>query len=89
MSKRFVFIPLLFFTLGVVAQQPDSFIRINQLGYPVGGSKVVVYGSILGQSSEAFDVVDSKSGKVVFTAAVGKSFGGYGPFRETYRLDFS
>jgi endoglucanase len=89
MRKRFVIIPFLFYTLVLIAQEPDAFIRINQLGYPVANSKVVVYGSISGKSLETFDVVDSKSGKVVFTAPVGKSFGDYGPFRQCYRLDFS
>jgi hypothetical protein len=36
-----------------------------------------------------FEVVDVKSDKVVFTGTAGKAYGSYGPFLQSYRLDFS
>lgn len=36
-----------------------------------------------------FYLVDAKTKKKVFTAPAGKSFGSYGPFVQTHRLDFS
>src|SRR5690606_6677253 len=32
---------------------------------------------------------DSASGKAVYTAEAGKAFGSYGPFQQSFRLDFS
>ncbi|WP_249219743.1 glycoside hydrolase family 9 protein [Chitinophaga sp. HK235] len=67
----------------------SSWIRINQLGYLPGGIKVAVWGSKGTVVPSAFQLVDSASGSVVFSAGTGKAFGHYGPFNQTARLDFS
>ncbi|HVG40153.1 MAG TPA: glycoside hydrolase family 9 protein, partial [Chitinophagaceae bacterium] len=36
-----------------------------------------------------FQLIDSATGKAVFTNNAGKAFGAYGPFTQTYRLNFS
>nr|WP_295864212.1 glycoside hydrolase family 9 protein [uncultured Chitinophaga sp.] len=66
----------------------ESWIRINQLGYLPAGVKAAVWASKHTVIPTGFQLVDSASGKTVFTGAV-KAFGQYGPFRSTARLDFS
>lgn len=66
----------------------ESWIRINQLGYLTEGVKAAVWASKHSEIPAQFRLVDSASGKTVFTGTV-KPFGQYGPFRSTARLDFS
>jgi len=80
---------------------PTAWIRINQLGYPPTGPKTAVLGSkatIPGTAAPRppasgipthFELVDATTGNTVFTAPIGRSFGAYGPFTDTRRLDFS
>lgn len=75
--------------ISVKCQSADSWIRINQLGYPVNGSKVAVLSSKVLMQIKNFEIVDSVTRKVVFSGAAGRSFGAFGPFKDTYRLDFS
>ncbi|MDB5279042.1 MAG: cellulase [Ferruginibacter sp.] len=67
----------------------DAWIRINQLGYTPDGIKVAVWCGKGAQQITSFNLVDSASGKAVFTTAASKNFGVYGPFENTYRLNFS
>ena len=71
------------------APAPQSWVRINQLGYTPAGSKVAVWCSKEGATLQQFQLVDSVTGKVVFSAPAGQAFGAYGPFTQTYRLNFS
>ncbi len=74
------------------ARQGDpvqSWIRINQLGYTPAGIKVAVWCSKTSQPLTGFELVDRSNGKKVYEGAAGKAFGAYGPFTQTYRLDFS
>src|SRR5204862_7318907 len=72
-------------------------IRINQLGYTPNGIKVAVYGSKsidrLVSTNQylpaGFELLDALSGRVVYEGELGKDFGHYGPFKETYRLNFT
>lgn len=64
-------------------------IRINQLGYSTHGLKVAVLGSTSIIGDKNFSVVDENTNAVVLTQDIGKNFGEYGPFKNTYRLDFS
>lgn len=66
-----------------------AWIRINQLGYTPLGIKVAVLGSKGKQRFRRFSLIDVQTGKPVYTARTGKNFGAYGPFRTSYRLDFS
>jgi len=70
-------------------QDNNSWIRINQLGYTPGGIKVAVWVSKVSTLPGNFQLIDSSSSKVVFTASTGKSFGSYGPFSQSCRLNFS
>jgi peptidoglycan/xylan/chitin deacetylase (PgdA/CDA1 family) len=67
----------------------QSWIRINQLGYTPGGVKVAVYGSKKSSMLQAFQLIDASTGAQVFQNSAGNSFGAYGPFTQSYRLDFS
>lgn len=72
-----------------IEAQEQSWIRINQLGYPTKGIKVAVWGSKENKTLSSFELVDAQSGKVVYTYQAGKAFGAYGPFAQTHRLQFT
>jgi endoglucanase len=81
---------LLAFTLSTLSSfSQASWIRINQLGYTPGGIKIAVWGSKSNATIRSFQLIEASSKKVVYTASAGKSFGSYGPFRQTHRLHFS
>lgn len=67
----------------------QAYIRINLLGYKPAGVKVAVWCSKDPNTITDFQLVDKSSGKTVFKGKAGKPFGAYGPFAQTYRLDFS
>lgn len=75
--------------LGFGNPEKRSWIRINQLGYTPEGIKAAVLGSKQTKRISTFSVIDSETGEVVFKGKPGKNFGTYGPFRSSYRLDFS
>lgn len=75
--------------LFIYAQKDISCIRINQLGYAPAAVKVAVLGSNKAIASQNFSLIDATTKEEVFTAATGNDFGKYGPFSNTYRLDFS
>lgn len=67
-----------------------AWIRINQMGYAPGGVKVAVLGSKDAKARfRKFRLVNAATGKVVLDGSTGKDFGEYGPFLQSYRLDFS
>ena len=68
---------------------PPSWIRINQLGYTPDGIKVAVWVSKSTQEIKDFTLYDAESNKEVFSSKINKNFGAYGPFKSSYRLDFS
>lgn len=71
-------------------EKSDSWIRINQLGYAPTGVKVAVLGTKKQeQPAKYFELINTKTSKTVLRKKIGKSFGKYGPFTNSYRLDFS
>src|SRR3954451_1482792 len=72
-----------------VIAQPTAYIRINQSGYPGNGVKVAVLGTMEVQAFNNFELIDANTNRPVFEGKAGSSFGKYGPFTNTYRLDFS
>lgn len=85
----FSFIIVLSFTSFHKFPQIASRIRINQLGYTPNGIKVAVFCSKENEAIEKFHLVDAVTNKMVFSSDAGKAFGAYGPFIQTYRLNFS
>src|SRR5688572_17004111 len=85
---RWLLIILLFGFSGK-KEDASSWIRINQLGYQPGGVKVAVWCSNEELVISNWELVDVISKKPVHTGKPGKTFGAYGPFQQTYRLNFS
>ncbi len=90
MTKKFlccIYSCCLFFA--VPAQTPGIWIRINQLGYAPASPKVAVLAAKQKITVTGFELLDAVTNQTVFKGNAGKSFGKYGPFEDTYRLDFS
>jgi len=81
-----LFIPLIAF---IDKEEKSSWIRINQLGYTPAGVKVAVWCSKGQLAISNWQLVEVERNKVVYTGKAGKAFGAYGPFAQTYRLNFS
>jgi endoglucanase len=71
------------------ASEEHSWIRINLLGYKPENVKVAVWCSKTNETVKTFELVNVKTNKIAFKGQTGKAFGAYGPFAQTYRLDFS
>lgn len=87
--KKWLFIFLLPILAFTNKEEPQSWIRINQLGYTPGGVKVAIWCSKEQLVVSSWELVNAATKKVVATGKTGKAFGAYGPFKETYRLNFS
>lgn len=70
-------------------QSVAEWIRINQLGYTPAGIKVAVWASKNNSLPKNFQLVYAEKNIVAFSALTGHSFGKYGPFVQSCRLDFS
>jgi len=70
-------------------ENQQSWIRINLLGYPTESIKVAIWASKQNEIPGRFDIVDKETNRVVYTSTNIKSFGNYGPFNQTARLNFS
>ena len=88
---RFVlFVSLLLSSLSVITpDDPPAVIRINLLGYRPASPKIAIWGSLTGQTTDTFELVDESTNQAIQQLSAGRAFGEYGPFRQTYRLDFS
>lgn len=86
---RYVFL-LLGITIGAqFSSAQDTWVRINQLGYKLEAKKVAVWVSKRDQPLKEFLLKDIKTNKIVFKGSASQPFGKYGPFVQSYRLDFS
>lgn len=70
-------------------EEAQTWIRINQLGYTPGGVKVAIWCSKEEKEISNWELVDAATKKIVARGKAGKAFGAYGPFKQTYRLNFS
>lgn len=82
-------ITVLFVLVLKLSFSQTSYVRINQLGYTPSGIKVAVWGSLDEYNINTFQLIDSITKKVVFANEAGKNFGIYGPFKNSYRLNFT
>lgn len=89
MMKGSLLACILFIFQYTIAQEPTSFIRINQLGYLKSASKVAVMGTFAEAKKNSFELIDATNNKVVYTEKASNSYGAYGPFTHSYRLNFS
>lgn len=88
MLRTALFIISLLLTIQISSAQ-DTWIRVNQLGYKPEAKKVAVWVSKRDQSVREFLLRDIHTQAVVFKGKASKAFGAYGPFVQSYRLDFS
>ncbi|MBD2699012.1 glycoside hydrolase family 9 protein [Spirosoma sp. BT702] len=70
------------------ADEP-AVIRINLLGYRPHSPKVAVWGSLTEKTITRFQLIEEQTGKSIYQGTLSRGIGAYGPFRQTYRLDFS
>ena len=66
--------------------QENAWIRINMLGYTPSGIKVAIWCGKGNESISEFSVIDSISGKTVFTSKAGTAFRQVGPNHRTSAL---
>ena len=67
----------------------SQWIRINQLGYTPNGIKVAVYGSKEHKLINEWQLVNTETMQPVLTGNVERYFGSYGPFKQTFRINFT
>jgi endoglucanase len=79
-------LPALSFTKN---EEPQSWIRINQLGYTPNGVKVAVWCSKEQLATDNWQLIEVKTGKIATSGKTSNAFGAYGPFKQTFRLNFS
>lgn len=70
-------------------READAWIRINLLGYLPDGHKTAIWCGKHDQIIASFYVIEVSSGATVLKGNTGPSMGGYGPFEQTYRINFS
>ncbi len=93
MKKRLLilFVPVMTF---LQQEDPQCWIRINQLGYTPNGVKVAVWctrnqSAVYRQPSTIrWQLMETRTHKIMATGE-GKAFSAYGPFTQSYRLNFS
>src|SRR5262245_43517723 len=67
----------------------SAFVRVNQVGYPAGGSKRAYLMSSLAEPGATFSLIKAGVG-TVFSAPVGANLGSWsGTYPFVYALDFS
>ena len=86
-SFKLIYFILLSITFPLFSQ--TSWIRINQLGYLEQSIKVAVLISKDDLDIKYFEIYNSETGKSVYKSSNVKSFGKYGNFETSYRLNFS
>jgi len=87
--RRAIWILLVATMCAQLSLAQDTWIRVNQLGYRPASKKVAVWVSKRDQAVKTFALRDVKSNKVVFKDKSSRPFGAYGPFLQSYRLDFT
>jgi endoglucanase len=75
--------------LGIAApaMAQSAFVRVNQVGYPVGATKRAYLMASAAETGATFSVVNA-SGTSVFSGAIGANLGSWGNFPDVYALDF-
>src|SRR5438045_3327886 len=87
---------ILIFTSLQCRPQATAWIRINQLGYKPAGIKVAVWCSKeqlsmdnLLAGGQAWQLINASTKEIVYSKKFESPFGTYGPFAQSYRLNFS
>ncbi|RYD79599.1 MAG: cellulase, partial [Sphingobacteriales bacterium] len=85
----FVFVACIVYAFKTKEETPSAWIRINQLGYLPASKKAAVWCSKDSISISNWQLIDAATKKIAASGKAGKAFGAYGPFKQSYRLDFS
>jgi len=88
MKNLFIYL-CIYFCYQCNSSYSQTWLRINQLGYLEESIKVAVFTSQEDCKLTKFEVCDALTDKVVLKSKRVKSFGEWGAFRTSYRLDFS
>lgn len=75
--------------IGARSEDQQSWIRINLLGYTNESVKIAVWASKTVEVPIQFEIITAETHQVVYTSKNVQSFGNYGPFKQTARLNFS
>lgn len=89
MKRLFAVALILIFFSGLHRTFSQSWIRINQLGYTPHSVKVAVLVSKENIHPGSFGLYNALTGDKVYTSQKMTSYGAYGPFASTFRLNFS
>lgn len=93
MKNYFLLLTVLLFLSCAKNHTPEklgiSVIRVNQLGYLPKSIKVAVFGAKTTTSVNSFSLHNAETDKKVYTSTTPDSKGSYGPFKTSYRLNFS
>ncbi|MBL7745066.1 MAG: glycoside hydrolase family 9 protein [Chitinophagaceae bacterium] len=87
--KKWLFVLLVPVIAFTEKEETKAWIRINQLGYTPGGIKVAVWCSKEETGINTWQLIEATTKRIATSGKAGSNFGGYGPFRQTYRLNFS
>ncbi len=68
---------------------PNTWIRINQMGYLPDAVKTGIWVSKGDQKVKTFALHAAETGKIVFKGKNPAAYGAYAAFKQSYRLDFS
>lgn len=71
------------------AEEENSWIRINQLGYTPAGVKVAIWCSKQTSHTAEWQLIDAATKKIATSGKMENEFGKYGPFAQTIRINFS
>jgi endoglucanase len=92
MKKLLFYIFLIFSLCSFTVTEIDSsnsWVRVNLLGYQSNSIKVAIWASKKNEVPSKFELIEEQSEQVVYTSKAIKSFGAYGPFTATARLNFT
>jgi endoglucanase len=85
-----IFISFIILQFSFSKKEPAAaWIRINQLGYKPYGVKVAVWCAKETSNIKTFQLINAATKKIAFNDSARKAYSAYGPFTQTYRLNFS
>jgi len=86
-SSRAFSLLVLALTAAIPASAQTAFVRVNQVGYPLIGTKRAYLMTSTAETGATFSLVNS-SGTTISTAPIGARLGAWGTFTNVYALDF-
>jgi peptidoglycan/xylan/chitin deacetylase (PgdA/CDA1 family) len=89
MKKNLILVLTVLIILSCAKTEDNAWIRINNLGYVPESIKVAVLGTKSNMEIHAFSLYDANTDTVVFNSKEVHEKGAYGPFTNSFRLDFS